>query len=47
MELTKDLLSDNTKLEKLREGVRDELLCRTWSEEWNAAAKPMFTNRDI
>jgi hypothetical protein len=39
--LTKDLLSDNHELERLRLGVRN-FECGTWSEEWDKLAKPVF-----
>jgi hypothetical protein len=39
--LTKKLLSDGQELDRLRAGVRD-LRWRTWSEEWDKLAKPIF-----
>jgi len=39
--LTKNLLSDNHELERLRLGVRN-FECGTWSEEWDKLAKPVF-----
>jgi beta-1,4-mannosyltransferase len=39
--LTKNLLSDDHELERLRLGVRN-FECGTWSEEWDKLAKPVF-----